>query len=161
MSTLDLIQTMIEYDIAMTRQVWESISEITDEQFLQDEGYSRGSIRNLMVHLASTNRRFLSGLKNEADVGHLRFEDFPDRKEARQLFDSVSKDLHDYVTNLSEAEVEAKPEHIPNHRAEVLLHLVNHGTDHRSTVLQKLNELGAPTFDQDFISWLWQRERGE
>ncbi len=87
MSTLDLIQTMIEYDIAMTRQVWESISEITDEQFLQDEGYSRGSIRNLMVHLAST--------------------------------------------------------------------------DHRSTVLQKLNELGAPTFDQDFISWLWQRERGE
>jgi hypothetical protein len=37
-------------------------------------------------------------------------------------------------------------------------HLVNHGTDHRSTVLQKLTEFGAPTFDQDFIIWMWSRK---
>jgi uncharacterized damage-inducible protein DinB len=40
----------------------------------------------------------------------------------------------------------------------ILLHLVNHGTDHRATVLEKLTDLGAPTFDQDFIFWLWNRQ---
>jgi hypothetical protein len=30
-------------------------------------------------------------------------------------------------------------------------------TDHRSKVLQKLREYGAPSFDQDFIIWLAQK----
>jgi hypothetical protein len=30
-------------------------------------------------------------------------------------------------------------------------------TDHPSTVVQKLHEHGAPTFDQDSISWLAQK----
>ncbi len=161
MSSLDRIQTFVEYDLAMTRQVWESIAQITDDQFLEDDSYSRGSIRNLMVHLASTQRRWLAGLKNEAEVGHLDFKDYPSRQAGRALFDQVSRDMHDYVSHLSEPELDEKPEHIPSFRAEVLMHLVNHGTDHRATVLQRLNHLGAPTFDQDFITWLWQRERGE
>jgi hypothetical protein len=38
--------------------------------------------------------------------------------------------------------------------------MINHGTDHRATVLQKLHDLGAPTFDQDLIIWLWEQEKG-
>jgi uncharacterized damage-inducible protein DinB len=43
--------------LEITRRVWDTIREIADEQFLADDAYSRGSIRNLMVHLASTDRR--------------------------------------------------------------------------------------------------------
>ncbi len=35
--------------------------------------------------------------------------------------------------------------------------LVNHGTDHRATILQRPQECDAPTFDQDFILWLWEK----
>jgi uncharacterized damage-inducible protein DinB len=52
---LELIKTFIEYHIDMSRRVWDSIQQITEEQFLADDAYSRGSIRNLMVHLASTD----------------------------------------------------------------------------------------------------------
>jgi uncharacterized damage-inducible protein DinB len=54
--------------------------------------------------------------------------------------------------------LDQKPPEFTHPRWAVLLHLVNHGTDHRSTVLQKLTEFGAPTFDQDFIIWLWSRK---
>jgi len=39
-----------------------------------------------------------------------------------------------------------------------LLHMVNHGTDHRATVLQRLDEFGAPSFGQDVILWLWSKK---
>ena len=52
---LELIQMFVQYHLDTTRRVWESIEQITEEQFLADDAYSRGSIRNLMVHLANTD----------------------------------------------------------------------------------------------------------
>ncbi len=155
---LDLVRTFIEYHIDMTRRVWDSIEHITDEQFLADDPYSRGSIRNLMVHIISTDRRWLSGLKNGPDVGHLTFDDYPTRKKAQDLFESVAKDFSAYITTVTQEELDQTPPEFTNPRWAVLLHLVNHGTDHRSTILQKLTVFGAPTFDQDFIIWLWKNK---
>ncbi len=154
---LEMIKTFIEYHIDMSRRVWDSINQITDEQFLTDDAYSRGSIRNLMVHLASTDRRWLAGLKNADDVGHLKFEDYPTRAKAHAAFEQVAKDLNEYINSMSEEELVQDPKGLLNPRWTFLLHMVNHGTDHRSTVLQKLTEFGAPTFDQDFIMWMWSR----
>jgi uncharacterized damage-inducible protein DinB len=154
---LELIKTFIEYHLDMTRRVWDSINQITDEQFLADDAYSRGSIRNLMVHLASTDRRWLAGLRNAQEVGHLRFEDFSNRAEAHEIFEQVAHNLSEYVNSLTEEKLNQNPNDIPNPRWQVLLHLINHGTDHRSTVLQRLHEYGAPTFDQDFIMWIWRK----
>ena len=47
---LELIKSFVASHLDMTRRVWDSIDHITDEQFLEDFAYSRGSIRNLMVH---------------------------------------------------------------------------------------------------------------
>ena len=96
----------------MTGRVWDSIDQISDEQFLADDKYSRGSIRNLMVHLTSTDRRWLAGLKNQPDVGHLKFEDYPSRAAARELFESVAVDLTEYVSRLSEEELGQNPVHV-------------------------------------------------
>jgi len=158
MLSVDMIKTFVEYHIDMTRRVWDSIDKLTNEQFVQDDAYSRGSIRNLMVHLASTDRRWLAGLKNADDVGHLKFEDYPTRATAHEAFEQVAKDLDEYINSLSEEELGQNPNELPNPRWTVLLHLVNHGTDHRATVLQKLTDFGAPTFDQDFIMWMWSRK---
>ena len=155
---LELIKTFIEYHLDMTRRVWDSIDTITDEQFLADDAYSRGSIRNLMVHLASTDRRWLAGLKNLEDVGHLKFEDYSTQTAAHDVFEQVVKDLGEYANSLTAEELDQNPNGVPNPRWAVTLHIINHGTDHRATVLQKLTEFGAPTFDQDFIMWLWSRK---
>lgn len=155
---MELIRTYIDYHLDMTRRVWDSILHITDEQFLVDDAYSRGSIRNLMVHLTSTDRRWLAGLKNVEDVGHLKLEEYPTRTQAREIFEIVAKDLADYISTLTEEDLNSHNDKISEPRWTVILHIINHGTDHRSTVLQRLHEFGAPTFDQDFIIWLWSRK---
>lgn len=155
---LDLIKLFVEYHIEMTRRVWDLIDAITDEQFLAEEGYSQGSIRNLMVHLASVDRRWLAGLKNLDDVGHLKQEDFLTRAAARETFENVAKDLSEYVSTITEDVLNKPTDKIDQPQWQILLHLVNHGTDHRATVLQQLNELGVKTFPQDLVMWLWERE---
>ena len=160
MSSVDMIQKFIEYHHAMTRRVWDSIDQITEEQFLADDTYSRGSIRNLMAHLCNTDLNWLTGLKNLPDIrpSLKKYEEYPDRASVLAYWESVVNDVTEYVNHLSETDLNENPKDIDAPRWTVLLHLVNHGTDHRSTVLQQLHELGAPTFDQDFILWLWSRK---
>lgn len=157
--SVEMIQLFIEYHIDMTRRVWDAIDEITDEQFLADDVYSRGSIRNLMVHLASTDRRWLAGLKNLEDVGHLTLEDYSTRASARETFESTAKDLAEYSATLTEEALNNPTDKVEQPQWQILLHLVNHGTDHRATVLQQLNEFGVETFAQDFIIWLWEKSK--
>jgi uncharacterized damage-inducible protein DinB len=159
--SVDLFKTFIEYHIDMSRRVWDSIDQITEEQFLADDAYSRGSIRNLMVHLANTDSNWLAGLKNipeGEDPPKRQYEDYPNRASVHAFWDTATKDLADYTEMLTEAELGENPMDISNPRWQVLLHMINHGTDHRSTVLQRLHEFGAPTFDQDFIIWLDNRK---
>jgi uncharacterized damage-inducible protein DinB len=110
-----------------------------------------------MVHLAATDSNWLAGLKNipeDQDPPGKKLEDYTDRASVREFWDNTAEDIADYIGNLNEAALEENPIDIPNPRWHVFLHIINHGTDHRSTVLQKLHEFGAPTFDQDFIYWL-------
>jgi uncharacterized damage-inducible protein DinB len=161
MLSVDLFKTFIEYHVDMSRRVLNSIDQITEEQFLADDAYSRGSIRNLMVHLANTDSNWLAGLKNileSEDPPKRQYEDYPNRASVRIFWDATIKDLADYAETLTEAELGENPMDISNPRWQVLLHIMNHGTDHRSTVLQRLYEFGAPTFDQDFIIWLDSRK---
>ncbi|MBL8062194.1 MAG: DinB family protein [Anaerolineales bacterium] len=156
---LELIQLYVEYHIDMTRRVWDLIDTISDEQFLAGDEYSQGSIRNLMVHLASVDRRWLAGLKNLDDVGHLNQTDYLTRAVAREAFENVARDLSDYISTLTEDVLNKPTDKIDQPQWQILLHLVNHGTDHRATVLQQLNELGVKTFPQDLVIWLWDRKK--
>lgn len=155
---LDLIQLYIEYHIETTRRVWSLIDSITEEQFLAGETYSQGSIRNLMVHLTSVDRRWLAGLKNQEDVGHLRQEDYSTRAAVREAFETIAKDLSDHVSALTDDVLNKPTDKVEQPQWQILLHLVNHGTDHRATVLQRLNEIGVKTFPQDLVIWLWEKK---
>jgi uncharacterized damage-inducible protein DinB len=38
---------------------------------------------------------------------------------------------------------------------QVLLHVVNHGTDHRAQLLRLLNDLGVETTSQDYVFYMY------
>jgi uncharacterized damage-inducible protein DinB len=157
MPTLETVRTMIDYNCALHRRTWDSIDSLSRAQFQREVNYSHGSLRNLMLHIASVDRRWLYGLKELPDIGHLKPEEVPTRESVHIVFDAVMKDVTGYVAGLTEAAIEQTPAGLPGPRWQILLHLVNHGTDHRAQVLRILNDFGAPTFNQDFIVWLEKR----
>jgi uncharacterized damage-inducible protein DinB len=155
MDPSQLFGSLYEYDLAMMRRIWDSIRTLDAEAFTRPVDYSRGSLRDQMVHLVQTNRRWLAGLKGEPEPGRLAPADFPEVESVKTLWDAVATEWLAYANGLDDATVEQAAPGMPGPRWEVLLHVANHGTDHRSQILRLLHDLGAPTFDQDFILYQW------
>lgn len=159
MAIAELIRALIDYDHTLWRRVWESIQTLPEEAFTREVPYSHGSLRNQMVHVAAAQARWLRGLQGDAEARSFRPrpEDYPTREQAAALWERTSADLAAYAASASEADLEANPRGMRGPAWHVLLHLVNHGTDHRAQVLRALHDLGAPTFDQDLVMHLWRR----
>lgn len=48
---IKLIRTIYDYHYGRIREIWTSIMQLDEAQFIQDVPYSLGSLRNQMVHL--------------------------------------------------------------------------------------------------------------
>jgi uncharacterized damage-inducible protein DinB len=154
MPALKIIRTLMEYHVASNRRLWDHLLEqISDEQFIQTLDYSRGSIRHQVVHLAATDRYWLHDIQAKPVTG-LEPEQFPTRGSFSATWQSIGQALLEYVESLSEADLDIVPDGLLVARWAALLHIVNHGTDHRAQVLSMLHGLGAPTFAQDVIDHL-------
>jgi uncharacterized damage-inducible protein DinB len=159
LSINNYIQTMIEYNYALYDRVWESIMQLREEQFVQEADYAHGSVRNQMVHVAMIDTRWRRGLQGDPDARFITFEpaDYPNRAAVRALWDESAQAMLGYVAGLEEQQLEAAVPGMDEPAWKVLAHVVNHGTDHRAQILRLLHDLGAPTFSQDFMIYLWER----
>jgi uncharacterized damage-inducible protein DinB len=165
---IEYFRTLWDYNYGLHARVWECIDHISDGQFVEEVDYSIGSIRNHYVHLASVDRRWLARLTGAVLPEGLKYGDFPTRKEVRVRWEQVAADMLSYINNLSEAQLDDVVQYDIPHRGgtkrslrwHILLHIANHGTDHRAQVLPILFRLGAPTLEQDLIIHLWDHEHG-
>ena len=139
-----------DYHFTFSRLIWDkSITTLSDGQFLQDLPYSIGSIRNQTVHMMSVDQRWFSGLRGVDVTDHLDPISFTDRESVRSRWDSIEAVIREYLNGLIDDDLQ-KPFN-QFQIWQVLLHVINHGTDHRAQVLAMLNSLGAPSFPQDYI----------
>lgn len=160
------IKTMFDYHYGMFERVWACAGQLTSAQFVAENGYSLGSVRNHLVHCMNVDDRWLARLQESMLPPVLDEATFPDTASIRPDWDAVRERVLAYVASLTQAELEAsvsiamagrysEPQHC--RRWEALLHMVNHGTDHRAQILARLHELGAPTLEQDLMLYLWDR----
>jgi uncharacterized damage-inducible protein DinB len=81
-----------------------------------------------------------------------------DRKAIRAYWDNVEQKMRDYLDNLEDDMLSDKPFVDDEDKDlivwQVLLHVVNHGTDHRAQLLRSLNDMGLKTTSQDFIFYV-------
>lgn len=159
MSALQQIQTMFDYNYALYDRVWASVMTLTDAQFTQDDPYAHGSVRNQLVHVAVIDTRWVRGLQGDPNARYFDVDpaDYPTRETVHAFFQTAAAAAKAYIATLDEAALEQAAPGMPEAQWQVLLHLANHGTDHRAQILRTLHDLGAPTFPQDLIIYLWQQ----
>jgi uncharacterized damage-inducible protein DinB len=154
-----MIRTLFDYNDALNRRLWASIITVSDEQFVQEASYSRGSLRDQAIHLTTTEGGWLRGLRGEPGARKYSLDpaDYPTPAAGQAAWERTAAELLAYVNGLSQEELEETPPGLYGPRWQVLLHLANHATDHRAQILRLLADYGAPTFDQDMIFYLWRR----
>src|SRR5689334_2868791 len=103
---VDTIRTVYNYNYWAFDQVWECLTPLTEAQFVEDVGYSTGSVRNYIVHTMSATRRWIRRLQRVEEIPHLAFEDYPTRVATRTQWDLLKAETLDYVAGLDQAQLE-------------------------------------------------------
>ena len=147
------------YHFAENRKIWDTyITLLSHEQFTQSVDYSHGSVRDQIVHLMSVDDTWFSGLRGVDIPELLNPAHFEDRKMIRAHWDNVEQKMRDYIAELRDDMLLDKSLDGEDKDLivwQVLLHVVNHGTDHRAQLLRLLNDLGVKTTSQDYIFYVY------
>lgn len=157
----DAFRHFYQYHFSENRKLWdEYISVLTPEQFLCVDEYSKGSIRNQAAHLINVDDAWFKGLQGNNDGTSLQTEEIDDRIQLRACWDIVEKNMQIYLEKLRDEMLFEKPFEEGEDKNlflwQVLLHVVNHGTDHRAQILRSLNNLGYKTTSQDYIFYVYE-----
>ncbi len=157
----DVVRTLYDYNYWAHRKVWECVTQLTDEQFTRDLGWSHGSVRGQVVHTMGAEWIWFERLRGEWPRAVLNPADHPTRADVRARWDQIETEARAYLATLDDAQL-LQTVHYKTTRGDpkenvlwhILLHVVNHGTDHRAQTMAMLNRLGAPTVEQDLIYYL-------
>lgn len=145
------------YHFAQNREIWDRyIVPLSQEQFVQPVAYSMGSVRNQMVHLMNVDNAWFSDLRGVTIEDYTAAPD--DRTLIRAHWDTVEQMMQDYLAQLRDDMLHTKPlggEDKDLLLWQILLHVVNHGTDHRAQVLRAVHDAGVKTGPQDFIFYVY------
>lgn len=164
---IEVIRTLFDYNYWAHRKVWDCIMELSSEQFTQHIPYSMGSVHSQVVHSMSAEWIWLSRLCGNAPTSMLTVEEYPTRGLIRQKWDNIEADMRAYLDAITEDQLHQtfdyqQTDGTPRQDKilDILLHVVNHGTDHRAQILRILGDFGAPTIAQDIIFYM-REKRGE
>jgi uncharacterized damage-inducible protein DinB len=162
------IKSIFDYNFWAFDRVWGCISQISDAQFVEEIDYSTGSIRNIIVHVMSGNRVWMSVLRGMEFPPRFGFEDFDTQSKTKAKWDELQIEFLDHLSCIDHEQLDGPLGwELLSHglqstslRWEVLLHLANHGTDHRSQILAILHHhFRVKTVEQDMIIYLAERDQ--
>jgi uncharacterized damage-inducible protein DinB len=149
------------YHFAENRALWDTyVTRLSYEQFTQPVNYSHGSVRDQIVHLISADDVWFSELRGGELLEPPPPAESDDRSAIRAYWDIVEQRMHAYLAALQDGDLFSTPITEPEEDKDlivwqVLLHVVNHGTDHRAQILHQLHDLGLKTTSQDYIFYVY------
>lgn len=156
----DAFRHLYAYHFAENRNLWDRyIVPLPQEQFVQHVPYSIGSVCKQIVHLMGVDEAWFSDLRGASITAMADPAQFEDRAAIRAYWDRVEQEMRVYLDALRDDMLFEKP--IPQGEDkdlrlwQILLHVANHGTDHRAQVLRLLHDFGVETTAQDYIFYVY------
>jgi uncharacterized damage-inducible protein DinB len=164
----DEILTLVEYNAWANQRLFQRAKRLSRVQLTAPCELSRGSILSTLIHVLDTQWYWRSACQAGAFPSkELTERDFPDMATLRMRWLEDDAQLATYVQSLDAARLSAQVEYSwprarPRHKTRwhILMHIVNHGTHHRSEIGRYLATLGHSPGDLDFILFIARRQKG-
>ncbi len=159
----DDIQFLFNYNQWANARVLGAAAKITEEQYVAPGRFPHGGLRGTLVHTLFAEwvwrQRWLG---TAPDYRYrLKPEDFPTVATLHARWTEEEKARMEFISAVSDEKLKTEFDYTSTeggrHRRvlwETMVHLVNHGTQHRSEVAAMLTELGQSPGDIDLILFL-------
>jgi uncharacterized damage-inducible protein DinB len=161
------ILTIYDYNYWATRQILKACAHVNSEQFITPTFHSLGSLRGTLVHTLDSEAAWRMLLQHNTleyfDI--MKEDDFPTFDVLEQRWKEEERAMQEYLASLNDNDLSNivryttdegdKRERVLWH---CLLHVVNHGTQHRSEAAAILTGYGHSPGGLDFTAFLNERE---
>jgi uncharacterized damage-inducible protein DinB len=159
----EVIQTLYGYSQWATGRVLDAAAHLSPEQLHAPGDAGRGSIRDTLLHMFSTQRGWLSwwdGSLPPADAYRRRLDpaDFPDVAALRAAWEALERQTQAFTAGLTDEQAARVYSNQQSGDAafamplwQMMLHVANHNTQHRAEVAAQLTRFGHSPGDLDLL----------
>jgi uncharacterized damage-inducible protein DinB len=158
----DALRHFFGYHLAENHALWERyVTRLSAEHFSQPLAYAHGSVRDQVLHLMDVDDVWFSELQGVEPLEPAPAPQSDDRPLLRARWDTIEQRMRAYLATVQDETLNTRPIQEPDEDRDllvwqVLLHVVNHGTDHRAQLLRSLHDLGLETTSQDYIFYVYE-----
>jgi len=153
---------LYEYNRWAHELVFDSVLELTKEQYERKVGGSFPSARLTLEHMLATEVVWLSRWEGHSLGEAPDYSGIADAHSLIRMWRSFRNRQYAFITSLADDELN-KPIAIRTRSGietvqplvETMLHVVNHATYHRGQVNARLREVGGTPPLVDYIAWIW------
>ena len=158
------ILLLYDYNNWANQRILDTAVQVSPAQFVAPTGHSFGSLRGTLVHLLDTEWGWRMLCQHHASTPLLKEEDFPTLSTLAQRWQEEKQAMQTYLAGLTNDDLAHDVRYTAeagHERARVLwhnlVHVVNHGTQHRSEAADMLTRYGFSPGDLDFTLFLNER----
>ncbi|HVZ49788.1 MAG TPA: DinB family protein [Gemmatimonadaceae bacterium] len=167
MRASDLV-TLLDYSCWARDRVLAAAAKLTPEQYVKPMGNSFSSVRDTIVHLYAAEWIWVKRILGELPVKFPPPETFPDVASVRAAWAETEQKLRAFVGALDDGGVDRVVEYQTlsygpgsSTIAQIIQHVVNHGSYHRGQVTTMIRQLGGePAKGLDLILYFRERDQG-
>lgn len=164
------IKFIYEYNYWANKKILEAASKLPQEQFIAPAEFpfgieQGGSLRSTILHIVDAEYGWRGFFEFKKFGEDLNADDFGTLEALEKKFQEEEKAMRAWLDRITNDDVNGKvtytnDEGILRTRTlwHCLLHVVNHGTQHRSEAAAMLTELGHSPGDIDLIVFLRERK---
>ena len=163
--TVKDLQNLFDYGYWANRKLFEVISQLTPEQFIQPVIGSYGSIRNTLVHVLSAEWGWLGRCGGPQRGAALVASDYPTAASVIDRWQQVEVFVREFLVSLREKDLDRIIEFAfgngPKHSmrlGDLMHHAAVHGVHHRGQVALLLRSLGHVPGDFDVLFYHASRQ---
>ena len=95
----DAFRHFYNYHFSENRIVWDHVTSLSFEQFTQKVDYSRGSVREQLIHLIDAEQMWFSELRAFRSMEPILSSDVDDRDVIRAYWDDVEQKIRAYLAD--------------------------------------------------------------
>jgi uncharacterized damage-inducible protein DinB len=157
MMAIERIDKLFAYNEWARQRVFPSLAAISEEAYFAEQPFFWGSLHRVTVHSYGAEWIWLNRIRGEAPTALPSPDQFPSLAALREDWDPLREEWRDLVSLLSEEDL-AETFHYRNTAGQhysillgdLLHHVVNHATEHRSQITPVVFQLGYPTEALDY-----------
>ena len=155
------ILLLYKYNQWTNKKILDAVAKVTPEQFLAPASFPHGGLRSTLVHALFAEWIWRNRWEGTSPTVRLKPDDFPTFEALHARWAEEEKLLMAFVENVTEEKLNSKfsykaTDGTPHERIlwQAMVHLVNHGTQHKTEAAAMLTDFGQSPGDIDMILYL-------